>query len=197
MKGFWIELQKKLATLLKLEPLDISKIEHIVGVDVSYKNKKAVAVVQNFKSGKIIEIVSETIEEEFPYVPGLFCFREGPAVVKVLSKTKTKYELILVDGHGYAHPRRAGLASIVGLLLDKPSIGVAKNLLIGKVKDKNRISPILDKDEIIGYRIKGKERTFFVSPGHKIDLESVLKFFETTNYEYPLVLKMADKLSKR
>jgi len=194
-KEFWIRLQERLAKLVKLERIDVSKVRLIAGADVSYEKKRAVAVVQDLKSGEVLETAIAKVEEEFPYIPGLFAFREGPAIMKALLKLKSSFDLLLVDGHGYAHPRRAGLACLVGLAVEKPTIGVAKSLLIGRVKGKGRIVPIVDKGEIIGYRIKA-DKTFYASPGYGIDLKNTLDFFKLTDFEYPQVLRIADKLSK-
>lgn len=194
MEKFLELLQTKLSKLVELKPLDIKKVKRVCGVDVSYKKKTAAAVVCTTE-GKLIESVKVKAKEEFPYVPGLFAFREGPIILKAVAKLKEDFDLLLVDGHGYAHPRRAGLACIVGLLLDKPTIGVAKRLLIGKVKEEGRVSRVFDGKELIGYRIKSN-KTFYVSPGHKVDFDSILKLFKAFEYCYPKVLEIADRLSK-
>lgn len=195
MEEFLKLLQTKLSKLVELKPFDIEKIKKVCGVDVSYKKKKAAAVVCSI-DGKLIEFAITKAKEEFPYIPGLLAFREGPIVLKAVEKLKEDFDLLLVDGHGYAHPRRAGLACIVGVLLDKPTIGVAKKLLIGKVEEGGVVSRVFDGEELIGYRIKSN-KTFYVSPGHKVDFASTIKFFESQNYQYPKVLEIADGLSKR
>src|SRR5512136_1213184 len=115
--------------------IDICEIRYIGGADAAYDQDRiyAAIVVMKFPGLEVVEKACSVQEISFPYVPGLLSFREGPAILDAFSNLTTIPDLIFMNGHGYAHPKRFGLASHVGLLLDIPSIGVAKRLLIGEV----------------------------------------------------------------
>jgi deoxyribonuclease V len=116
----------------------------------------------------------------FPYVPGLLSFREAPAVLAACAELRTEPDLFLFDGQGYAHPRRFGLATHLGVVLDRPSIGVAKSRLIGHYEDPERVfgahTPLIDHDEVIGaaVRTRPRHKPLFVSPGNKISVETAV-----------------------
>lgn len=94
---------------------------------------RAIGCVVTYRFPEMAEIERQfaIVALEFPYIPGLLSFREIPALLAVVEKLKTAPDLLFCDGQGYAHPRRLGLASHLGVLLDKPSIGCAKSILIG------------------------------------------------------------------
>jgi deoxyribonuclease V len=118
---------------------------------------------------------------EFPYVPGLLSFREIPALLAALDKLKGVPDLLFCDGQGYAHPRRMGLATHMGILLDRPTIGCAKSILIGEHgrlgNEKGAWAPILDGREMIGaaLRTRAGVKPVYVSQGHRISLETALR----------------------
>jgi len=115
-------------------------------------------------------------EIRFPYIPGLLSFREGPAIAEAFLSLTTVPDLILINGHGYAHPKRMGIASHLGVVLDVPSIGVAQHLLTGIAAmpgtGRGSIEPVLDNNEVIGMAVRTVEgsKPVFVSAGHKVDL---------------------------
>lgn len=129
----------------------------------------------------------EIIEEKacierapFPYIPGLLSFREGPAILKAFEKLKKIPDVVIFDGHGIAHPRGIGLASHMGLFIDIPTIGCAKKKLTGRHDDVGEnvgdSSPILIDDQIVGSVLRTKKgvNPVFVSPGHKIGIDSAV-----------------------
>ena len=121
-------------------------------------------------------------ETRFPYVPGFLAFREVPALVKAWSQMLLKPGVLVVDGHGIAHPRRMGIATHFGTLTRQPSIGCAKNLLFGKYAEpgamRGSFSAIMDKDETLGYALRTKNNVapVFVSPGNLTGVDNSLQF---------------------
>ncbi len=158
---------------------DIIKV--VAGVDVSYRKKAdrlhAAIVVLDIDNMNIKETVTASGPVNFPYVPGLLSFRELPVLLQAFEKLQTIPEVVLVDGQGIAHPRKFGLASHLGLWLDLPTIGCAKNCLCGRFKEpaeqQGSWSLLTLKEEVIGrvVRTRGGVKPLFVSPGHKIGFE--------------------------
>jgi deoxyribonuclease V len=117
----------------------------------------------------------------FPYVPGLLSFREIPALLAALKKLKRQPDLLFCDGQGYAHPRRMGLASHLGVYLDRPSIGCAKSILIGThgplPQEAGSWTPLFDVDEIIGaaVRTRAAVNPVYVSQGNRVTLETAIR----------------------
>ncbi len=176
---------KKGVNKLKKEQLALAKkvvikdefdeIKLVGGVDQAFKDNEVISavVVCDYKTMKVIERKSVTVKTNFPYIPGFLSYREAPAIVEAVNKLENKPDILLVDGHGIAHPRKIGLASHVGLSLDIPTIGVAKNLLCGELKE----NKIVLKEKVIGFSFVGKEQAnpLFVSPGHKISMKTSLE----------------------
>ncbi len=139
-------------------------------------------VVYSFPELKEIERYSAIARASFPYIPGLLAFREGPAIIGTAKQIKIKPDLLMIDGQGIAHPRRCGIASHVGVILDIPSIGVAKKRLYGNFKELGEArgdwTELNSPDGgIIGAVLRTKDNTkpVFVSIGHKIDLKTSIK----------------------
>ncbi len=152
----------------------LDDIKTIAGFDVSFFGDKAVcaAVVLDFKSMTVLERKYLLTKADVPYIPGFLSFREGPAILQTYYDVEHDPDIVMVDGHGIAHPLRAGLASYVGVELGKPCIGVAKSLLIGEiVNDKVMIG-----DEVRGKLVKTKEhaKPLIVSPGHLVSLDTAV-----------------------
>src|SRR3712207_5578124 len=131
-------IQEDLAGQLVLEDAVASEdVRVVAGVDNTYVKQAdatiahAVVVVLSFPELAVVETRFAARRVDFPYVPGLLSFREAPAVLAAFAQVATEPDLILFDGQGYAHPRRFGLASHLGLILDKPSVGCAKSRLVG------------------------------------------------------------------
>ena len=158
--------------------IDICEIRYVAGADAAYDQDSiyAAIVVMKFPGLEVVEKTGSVQEISFPYIPGLLSFREGPAILDAFSNLTTVPDLIFMNGHGYAHPKRFGLASHVGLLLDIPSVGMAKRLLIGEAAQpdtaRGSTEPVLDNGEIIGRAVRTVQdaKPVFVSAGHKVDL---------------------------
>jgi len=124
-----------------------------------------------------------TLTPRIPYVPGYLGFRESPAIVAALQRLARMPDLILVDGHGRSHPRRCGIATHLGVLLDVPTIGCAKTLLCGKVEgvlgpERGATASLVDRGEQVGVALRTRERAqpIFVSTGHRVSLESAVEW---------------------
>ena len=152
----------------------------IAGVDISAPNSMGTArsavVILNYPQLEIIHIETAEGKLAFPYIPGLLSFREAPLVLAACQKISANPDIIIVDGQGIAHPRRFGLASHLGLLLDIPTIGCAKSRLCGRheppANEAGAYAELIDKGEVIGValRTKTKVNPIYVSIGNKIDL---------------------------
>jgi deoxyribonuclease V len=190
-----IALQKQLAGQVDgRSPLRHCAI--IAGADVSYNRFDttffASVVVCRLEDGSVIEKQSAVGKVTFPYVPGLLSFRETPIVLDALAKVTTEPDAVMLECHGYSHPRRFGLACHIGFWLDKPTLGCAKTRLCGQYKEPKRkagsVTPLLDKGEVIGEVVRTKDgvKPVFVSVGHRIDLASAVRIALATCRGYRL-----------
>ena len=179
-----VEIQRSLRDKVSLS--DTRKPPRLVcGVDVAFDKAGgrtfAAAVVVRMESLEEVERRTVTAPLSFPYVPGLLTFREGPAVAAVIEALHAEPDLLIFDGQGYAHPRRMGLATHMGLLVDCPTIGCAKSLLVGEFEEPDvragASSPISHKGEVVGaaLRTRTNVKPVFVSPGNRISLERAVE----------------------
>lgn len=180
-------LQHKLRPLVSTEDApELSAVKNVAGADISYSRRTnhiyAVVHVFSYPELELIEIQEACHGAVFPYIPGLLAFREGPALVDAFERTLRAPDLIILDGHGLAHPRGLGLASHMGLLLEKPTVGCAKSRLIGEcaepAEEGGALTSLTHKGEPIGAVLRTKSRIapVFVSVGHKISLGSAVRF---------------------
>jgi deoxyribonuclease V len=157
------------------------KIRFVAGVDVAYVGKISIgaAVVLNYDSLSPVESQVVHVRTQFPYIPTLLSFREIPPSFAAIKKLETQPDVFLVDGQGIAHPYRLGFASHLGLVMDKPTIGVAKSILCGEIKNvtSKGWAPLVDRGEIIGAAVvtKAKQKPLYVSIGHKVSLETSIE----------------------
>ncbi len=200
-----VQIQREMARLVS-ETRDFDEIETVAGVDSSVRKgrAKAAVVVLDFGTLEVIDAAVAEGPVSFRYVPGLLTFREGPLIVEAVEKLIRKPDLIVFDGQGRAHPRRLGIASHMGVLLDIPSIGCAKKRLWGEYGEpgleKGSVSPLTHKGEAIGsvLRTRAGVKPVFVSVGHRIDLESSVKFVLSCcrKYRLPETTREAHRLAK-
>ena len=188
---------------------NLKQVNYVVGVDVGFQNdytiSKAAVVVLTFPDLELVESAIAYLPTTFPYIPGFLSFREIPVIVKALKCLSSPVDLIFCDGQGIAHPRRFGIACHLGVLLDIPTIGVAKSLLIGKsetmVLEKGNYQHLIDRNEIIGAVLcsRSKVKPLYVSLGHRISLDTAIKYVLacSTAYRLPETTRLADKLSKK
>ncbi|MCX6012601.1 MAG: deoxyribonuclease V [Chloroflexi bacterium] len=180
-----IEIQYKLASQVICRDI-INDVRFIGGVDISVKKGIKVAtaaiVILEYPGLKLVDSITVQNEVRFPYIPGLLSFREIPVLLPAFKQLSIQPDLILVDGQGIAHPRRIGLASHLGLFLNIPTIGCAKSRLCGNHTDvpdaAGSYSMLTDEEEIIGVVLRTKVNTkpIYVSVGHKISLNSAVKW---------------------
>lgn len=180
-----VELQKSLRERVRIAPL-VGPIETVAGADISFNKFSPVVyagvVVLRLPTLEVIEEVGVVSETKFPYVPGLLSFREAPSVLEAWAKLKIEPDAVMFDGQGIAHPRRVGIASHIGLLLNRPTFGCAKSVLVGKYEEptpeRGSWTPLVDpkNGETLGaaLRTKTKVQPIYVSPGHLINLEDAI-----------------------
>ncbi len=179
-------LQRDLARRLILEDAH-GPWRTVAGVDVSVKRGLARAAVVVLAYPSLEEIARALAERpvEFPYVPGLLSFREAPVVLEALARLEGVPDVLLFDGQGYAHPRRLGIASHIGVLLDHPSMGCAKSRLWGShgalAPERGSQVPLVDGEEVIGavVRTRAGVKPVYVSVGHRVSLQSAVELVLT------------------
>ncbi len=179
-------IQLLIAKNVVLEHFGLENARSICGVDVAYKGEEGFAVAVRF-DGKNYEHRSVKGKVDFPYIPGYLFMREAPIMLKALEGLTC--DLILVDGHGLAHPRKSGIATVIGVLLDAHTIGVAKSKLVGEIVEEGGVNYVVVNGEKVGVKV-GK---YYYSPGNRTDLQDVI---ELSSKGYPEVLRVADRLSK-
>lgn len=181
-----IQVQKDLRGQLILT-WDQRNVNMVGGVDVSIKGETARCAIVIFDFPKLnpIESALANVPLAFPYIPGLLAFREGPVILEAWEKLKSKPDLLMFDGQGIAHPRGIGIASLMGLWLNLPTIGVAKSRLYGHHEqpganrgDQAMLYDERQPDRIIGavLRTRDNVKPLFISPGHLIDVEHSVWF---------------------
>lgn len=178
-------LQRELAPRVCREN-KLSNPRFIAGADISAPDRwgiaRAAVVVLNYPELELVEVKTAEGTPSFPYIPGLLSFRESPLVLAAWQKLSVAPDLLLVDGQGTAHPRRFGIASHLGLLLDIPTIGCAKSRLCGTYKtvprEAGNFTELVDNDEVIGVALCTKTGTapIYISIGHKVDLSSAIEW---------------------
>jgi|SRR5579884_1197746 len=206
------ELQRKLAPQVRQEPLDVEAVRLVAGADISFDKAPAGQIETPVCAGFVtLRLPELTLHEwsgvrttaRFPYIPGLLSFREVPPLLEAWASLQEQPDALLADGQGLAHPRRFGLACHLGLLLDLPTVGVAKSLLIGKhgpvPEEVGGWAPLEDHGEVVGAALRTRSGVspIYVSIGHRIDLPSAITLVlrclgkvrvpETTRYAHQYV----------
>ncbi|MEO1591103.1 MAG: deoxyribonuclease V [Cyanobacteria bacterium J06632_22] len=203
-----IALQNQLRTQVSTTD-HLGPVHTVAGVDAGFEQNgtvtRAAVVVLSYPDLALLEYTLALRPTSFPYVPGLLSFREVPAVLDALAQLQTEPDLILCDGQGVAHPRRLGIACHLGLLVDCPTIGVAKSRLIGTHEDlpteKGHWVPLMDTGEQIGAVLRSRTGTqpLYISPGHRISLKTALDYVLacTPKYRLPETTRLADRLASQ
>jgi len=178
-----LDIQQRLAAQVSRSS-EITTPHFIAGVDISRQKEQGVAtgavVVLQYPELRLVETKVVQGKLDFPYIPGLLSFREAPLTLAACERLSVTPDLILVDGQGVAHPRRMGLASHLGLFLNKPTIGCAKSLLCGSCEKPGEkpgsYAEVMDRGETIGVALRTKlgANPIYVSIGHKVNLEAVI-----------------------
>lgn len=186
----------------------LGPIRTVAGVDVGYSRRlnlcRASAVVLDYASLAFRDAATAEQPPTYPYVPGYLSFRELPVILEALAALPEAPDLLLVDGQGYAHPRRVGIGAHLGLVTGLPSIGIAKSRLIGTFEEpgrgKGEAVPLEDSGERIGTVLRSRTdvRPIFISPGHRVGHTTAVAIVMRclTRYRLPEPIRLADRLSK-
>ena len=198
------EIQRQLRGRALVAPLD-RQPEIIAGVDVSVKGGRARAavVLLSYPDNTPFQTATAAMPVSFPYVPGLLAFREGPVVLAALEQLEGRPDALMFDAQGWAHPRRMGLATHLGILLDMPAVGCAKSRLCGMHgepdEQKGSWTSLMDGDEVIGAVVRTRDcvQPVFVSVGHRVDLETSVSLVLgcATRYRLPEPTRWAHRVA--
>ena len=204
-----IALQQELRKRIRLDD-DLDEVRTVAGVDTAFPKRggepvaRCAVVVLSFPELRPVAQVTSVVPITFPYVPGLLAFREGPAIEAALIQLQRLPDLLLFDGHGYAHPRRMGIATHLGVLLDRPTLGCAKSILTGHAEEPGPNpgdrSPLLAPDgELLGYAVRTRRgvKPVYVSAGHRMRHETAVELVLrcARGYRLPEPTRLADKLA--
>jgi len=200
-------LQERLACKVRLKG-NVKKVNLVGGADFGYDEEQkhigAIIVILRFPGFEMVEISRAIRKVTFPYIPTFLAFREGPVFFDAFRKIKNKPDVTLIDGHGIAHPRKMGLASFVGVLLDIITIGCAKNpiypFLIPPEHKGAYTSIMNDSQEKVGVCLRTRigVRPIFVSPGHRVDIATSIELvLRCSRFRIPEPLRTAHTLSSK
>ncbi|WP_380184815.1 deoxyribonuclease V [Kalamiella sp. sgz302252] len=201
------EQTTRAAEVVRADDFEVMPPRYIAGADVGFEQggevTRAALVLLEYPSLKLIEHRVARIATTMPYIPGFLSFREYPALLAAWEMLEQKPDLLFVDGQGIAHPRRLGVASHFGLMIDVPTIGVAKRRLCGKFEplgdEPGSRQPLMDKGEQIGWVLRSKKRCnpLFISPGHRVSVDTALNWVETClqGYRLPEPTRWADAVA--
>jgi deoxyribonuclease V len=179
-----VALQRTLQSRIQLIPL-ATRPETIAGADISFNRYSSTVysgiIVLSLPFLEVVEQVGAVTQVDFPYVPGLLSFREIPPLLEAWKRLKVEPDVVMIDGHGIAHPRRFGIASHFGLITERPTIGCGKSVLVGTFDmpglQRGAWTEMRHRDEVIGaaVRTKNKIQPVYVSPGNLIDLNGAIQ----------------------
>ena len=185
-------MQLRLSKKLIFEDTLPEAVDYVAGVDIAYLEGTSVGAVAVLDLSTLSQVEFQVahVKTCFPYIPTLLSFREIPPAYSAITKLHNKPDVFLVDGQGFAHPYALGFASHLGLLLDKPTIGVAKSLLCGKVEQNVEYgwAPLNYKGAVIGAEVVTKQGTkpVYVSVGHRVSLKRATEIVMECTGKYRL-----------
>lgn len=201
------EIQQQLAKQVVISSFQ-GDISYIAGIDVAFPNSgkttRAAVVLLEYPSLRLVEQVVHESPTVIPYIPGVLSFREGGAVLQALGKLVNPPDILMFDGQGVAHPLGLGIASHVGVILNMPTIGIAKSCLVGDYNEpeqfKGATTDLVVRGQHCGYVVRSRTnvKPLFISPGHLITKEQALSLALecVTKFRLPEPTRLADKLSK-
>ncbi len=204
-KGFTlqeaVQLQERCRKMVRRGDNHLGEVRFVTGLDSAYESDRAfgAAVTLDLETMEAEDVGTAVVKVEFPYIPGLLAFREAPAIIAAAKNLRRPTDAYLVDGQGYAHPRRFGLASHVGVALNTPTIGVAKSRLCGTVLG----ARLIDRGRTIGAIVpKPSGKLLYVSVGHRISLRDSIRVVTrclraAPNDPIALAHREADKVRRR
>lgn len=198
-----VAVQRRLAS--RVVQCALGDVRYVAGIDCAFSRGGeyclAAVVLWDVQAGDVVEEHVARRKLRFPYVPGLLTFREGPAALAALAKLRRRPDVLMFDGQGIAHPRRFGIASHLGLIVDMPSLGCAKSRLTGEHRSvgarRGNAVPLVEDGEVIGVVLRTRDgvRPVFVSIGHRCDLDSAraLTLRCAIRYRLPEPTRLADR----
>lgn len=198
------KMQKRLSKKLIFEDTLPDKIKYVAGVDSSYQNGKSIGAVAvlDYKSLHVVETKVAHVKTRIPYVPTLLSFREIPPAYSAVRKLEIEPDVFMVDGQGFAHTYGLGFASHLGLMLDRPTVGVAKSRLFGRVEavgEHKQVELLKEKGKVVGAEVITRQGTkpVYVSVGHKVSLERAVRLVLdcAVKYRLPEPTRSAHKLA--
>lgn len=201
------ELQERLRSRVKPTG-GPRRVRLVAGADLAYRADGrwawAAVVLLSVPDGRLVESATAAGPPHFPYVPGYLSFREGPLLLAAFKRLRERPDLCLFDGQGLAHPRRFGLACHLGVLLDLPSVGCAKSLLVGKYDEpgpaRGDWSPLRVNGDVVGavLRTRSGVKPVFVSPGHRIGVRQAVRWvLACSRFRVPEPIRLAEQLVNR
>jgi len=197
-----VDIQKKLKTEIETKPLE-KEPNTVAGADISFDRGSEVVhaaiIVLSLSDLEPVARSLVTAPMSFPYIPGLLAFREMPALLKAWDQLSKKPDVLIMDGHGLAHPRRMGIATHFGIEADHPTMGCAKNILTGTHQElgmeKGATSDLLDEGEKVGLALRSRTNVnpIYISPGHKLSFENTYDILMKvlTKYKLPKTTRLA------
>lgn len=203
-----IQVQKELKDKIDISPLD-KEIKTVGGADISYDlgSDKAHAAIVVLELTDLKTVTRSLVSDKmtFPYIPGLLAFREVPVLLKAWNQLQTKPDVLILDGHGLAHPRRMGIATHFGIAVDHPTIGCAKNILTGSHDElgvkKGATADLIDEDEKVGFALRSRTNVnpIYISPGHKLSFEDAYSIVMSslTKYKLPRTTRLAHQWANK
>jgi len=200
-----VRIQREVAKRISLKD-EWQELKTIAGLDIGYVQEGrgyASCVILDIDTLKVVEEKVKAVKIRFPYIPTFLAFRELEGILALAREADV--DVYMVGAHGFSHPRRAGLASHLGVILDRPTVGVAKSKLCGEAEEppnaKGEYTLLKEKDEIIGavVRTRPGAKPVYVSVGHKLSLETAIAITlrTTTTYRLPQPLRLAHQLATR
>lgn len=204
-----VEQLQRASEVIRYDDFQTESPAFIAGADVGFEQEgevtRAAIAILRYPSLELVEYRVARVATTLPYIPGFLSFREYPALLAAWEQLQQKPDLVFVDGHGISHPRRLGVASHFGLLVDVPTIGVAKKRLCGKFAPLDAatgaLAPLEDKGEQLGWvwRSKARCNPLFISTGHRVGADSALAWVQRcmAGYRLPEPTRWADAITSR
>lgn len=201
-------VQEEMRNRISLDPLAFEP-QLIAGADISFNRGSnmmhAAIILLQLPDLQPVARSLASDETSFPYIPGLLAFREMPVLLKAWNKLKQKPDVIILDGHGIAHPRRMGIATHFGIEIENPTIGCAKNILTGTHGDleieKGSYAELIDEDQVVGMALRSRTNVnpVYISPGHKISMDDTyaIAMQALTKYKLPKTTRLAHQWANK
>lgn len=203
-----VRRQKMLREEIRIEPLK-TPVETVAGADISFSRGSDVMhagmVILTFPDLKEVARSLVSARIDFPYIPGLLAFREIPSLLEAWELLKIKPDVVILDGHGIAHPRRMGIATHFGIVADQPTIGCAKKILTGTYEEpgmeKGNYTYITHRGEQVGMALRSRTnvKPVFISPGHLVSFDDAYSVVTQclTGYRLPETTRIAHRMVNR